>query len=80
MTTILGIKLHDRLSSSEEFQKILSKYGCIIRTRLGLHEVDETVCKQYGIIILELVNNSENTNLISELRQLKDLTLGVMEI
>ena len=35
-------------------QKLLTEYGCNIKTRLGLHRVDENVCSPRGLILLEM--------------------------
>ena len=64
MATILGIKLDNRLETAAEFQKIITGFGCEIRTRLGLHETEQ--CSNYGIIILE-VNDKSAEKVISAL-------------
>jgi hypothetical protein len=35
-------------------QKILTQYGCQIKTRIGLHHVDEKLCFPRGLILLEM--------------------------
>ena len=35
-------------------QKLLTEYGCNIKTRLGLHHVDEKGCSVRGLILLEM--------------------------
>ena len=52
--TILGIHSGNRMEQSAHVQKILTEYGCSIRTRIGLHEVQDGVCALDGIILLEL--------------------------
>lgn len=54
MITIIGIKLDNRIESSEKFQSILTKYGCIIKTRLGVHPNKNGTCSNTGIILLEI--------------------------
>ena len=54
MTTIIGVKLTDRAESSIEFQQILTKYGCSIRTRIGLHHTENGVCTNNGIVLLDI--------------------------
>jgi len=51
---ILGIHVENRVAEAGEVQGILTKYGCSIRTRLGLHEADDRNCATNGLIILEL--------------------------
>ncbi|MCX5758991.1 MAG: hypothetical protein NTU83_10895 [Candidatus Hydrogenedentes bacterium] len=50
---ILGIHITDRLRKVEEVQRLFSQYGCNIKTRLGLHEV-ENVCSPNGLVLLEM--------------------------
>jgi hypothetical protein len=56
---ILGIHITDRVKEVSDVQSILSKFGCTIKTRLGLHEVKEDFCASSGLILLELTGNSE---------------------
>lgn len=55
MITIFGIKLLDRVHTSSDFQAIVTKYGCSIKTRIGLHEVADGVCSPSGVILLEFI-------------------------
>ncbi len=65
MTTIIGVNLTNRAECSTEFQQILTKYGCSIRTRIGLHHSKENECSNNGIVLLELSDDGES--LIAEL-------------
>jgi hypothetical protein len=53
-TWILGIRISDRAHEVALVQSVLTKFGCSIRTRLGLHEVKDGFCAPGGIILLEL--------------------------
>lgn len=55
---ILGIAINNRMQSSIDVQDILTKFGCSIKTRLGLHEVTDEKCSVNGLIILELTGDS----------------------
>jgi hypothetical protein len=35
-------------------QHLLTEYGCNIKTRIGLHHVDEQACSPRGLIVLEM--------------------------
>lgn len=59
MTTIIGIKVSNRLSSAAEVQSILTKFGCVIRTRIGLHNEVEGKCSPDGIILLEITKERD---------------------
>ena len=54
MTVILGVKTEDRLETAQKIQKILTEYGCFVRTRLGLHNIQENHCPQHALMILEI--------------------------
>jgi hypothetical protein len=56
---ILGVHITNRLKEVKVFQSILTKYGCTIKTRLGLHEVTDDFCAVSGLIILELTGDRE---------------------
>ncbi|HNY03412.1 MAG TPA: hypothetical protein PKG48_12520 [Bacteroidales bacterium] len=58
-TWILGIKISDRMKDIGPVQSVLTKFGCTIRTRLGLHEISEGFCAPGGLILLELTGPSE---------------------
>ncbi len=58
-TWILGIRISDHHREAPEVQDILTKFGCSIKTRLGLHETDGESCSAGGLILLELTGNRE---------------------
>jgi hypothetical protein len=50
---ILGVHLTHRVTEAVDVQKVFTEYGCSIKTRIGLHDVDERSCSPSGIIIIE---------------------------
>ena len=68
---VLGILVSNRVKEAIEVQNLLTKYGCIIKTRLGLHEVGNS-CARNGLIIIELTGDE------NEWRKLQD-ELSVIE-
>ena len=56
MTAIIGVKLENRIEEAVKFQQVLTQYGCTIRTRIGLHNIGEYKCINYGIILLEVTD------------------------
>ncbi len=48
------ILVSSRKEASEKVQKILSGWGCFIKTRLGLHDDVLDNCSESGLIFLEL--------------------------
>jgi len=79
-TTILGIKIDDRIKEAGHVQTLLTQYGCSIKTRLGLHEVSDKHCSTSGIMILELAGpESDQVNLYQELSKTGGITVRKME-
>ncbi|WP_026395541.1 hypothetical protein [Acetobacterium malicum] len=70
MRQIMGIQVGNRESEALKVQELLTKNGCIIKTRLGLHESSEELCSITGLIILEFLPDKENEIAVME----KDLS------
>lgn len=78
MTTIMGIKLINRENTALEFQKILSQYGCIIKTRIGLHSLQGGFCNPDGIILLEVIDDKEIVNFEHDLLKIDGIEVQHM--
>jgi len=78
MTTIIGLRVKNRNNSATKIQKILTKYGCIINTRLGLHDKSQDCCSSLGLILLEIIDDTNANNIIQELEKIKDIELQKM--
>ncbi len=59
---IIGLNVGNRESTARLVQKILTMYGCSIRTRLGLHDPAGEQSSQGGLILLELIGEQEEWN------------------
>jgi hypothetical protein len=51
--TIFGVHITSRVENVPAVQTVLSKYGCNIRTRLGLHDADNTSCSPSGLVLID---------------------------
>lgn len=79
MTTIMGIRLDNRNNTAIEFQKILTNFGCIIKTRLGLHDVTDNKCAPNGLILLELIDDEEAIKFEKELCSIDGIEIQQMK-
>jgi len=52
---IFGVHVSNRVKEVPNIQKLLTEFGCNIKTRVGLHHVDDQVCSPRGLILLEMV-------------------------
>jgi len=56
---IMAIRIDDREETAVKVQEILTRHGCEIKTRLGLHDVEGGVCSPSGTLILQLCGTAE---------------------
>ncbi|MCX6248786.1 MAG: hypothetical protein NTW10_13760 [Bacteroidetes bacterium] len=76
---ILGIRISDRVKNAELIQPLLAKFGCTIRTRLGLHDVSEEFSSPTGMMLLELTGDpAEYAKLENELLAIDGLEVKKM--
>lgn len=77
---IIGIKVHNRAQYANKVQNILTRYGCSIKTRLGLNDSDENNAGEEGLIVLELTGDtSEWLKLENELLALEGVEVAKMD-
>jgi hypothetical protein len=53
-TRIIGILIKKRQQNIEKVQNILTKFGCSIRTRLGINVSQDYKVEDAGLVLLEL--------------------------
>ena len=80
MTTIIGIKLTNRLELSSEFQNIITKFGCAIKTSIGLHSTCSNVCANWGTILLEVIDESKVSEIKRDLSRLEGARVQSMSL
>ncbi len=76
---IISALLDKRSEHAPEFQEILTRHGCIINVRLGVHEVQG--CVNQGLILL-LVNgeNNEIEALLKDLKNYPNVRVNAMDV
>ena len=78
---ILGISIDIRSEAAPIVQKILTEYGCVIKTRLGMHQHADESCTEKGLIILEMIDNSlvKSNELKGKLDKLEGVVVKEMQ-
>jgi hypothetical protein len=77
---IFGILIKERIKDATHIQSLLTKYGCNIKTRIGLHDVDNNLCSPSGILILELIGlQSDIDTFEQELSKISEIDVKKME-
>jgi hypothetical protein len=59
---ILGVHITDRVHHVKKVQEMFTKFGCSIKTRLGLHEASDELCSPNGLVVLEMVGDEKEIN------------------
>ena len=78
-TRILGILVKNRQQNIEKVQDTLTKFGCSIRTRLGVHVSKDYHVKDAGLVLLELTGEiSEMEKLENSLKALENIEVQKM--
>ena len=76
---IMAILVDERCDAATKVQEVLTKAGCIIETRLGIHESDGG--KDEGLIILKLNGTTEEvTELKQELNEIDRVKADIMQL
>ncbi len=52
---LLVVLVGSRQKEALSIQEILTRYGCLVKTRLGIHDAGKNGCPDAGLIILELL-------------------------
>ncbi|HON90493.1 MAG: hypothetical protein KBI32_00115 [Phycisphaerae bacterium] len=76
---IIGIHISDRVHNVPGVQNLLTEYGCSIKTRIGLHSVDDKFCSPNGLILLEMAGPEKPTfELIEKLKAIGGVDVQTM--
>ncbi len=76
---IFGVHITNRATQVPRVQQLLSEYGCNIKTRIGLHHVDEQACSPRGLILLEMYGDDATCQeLATKLNALEGIELKQM--
>lgn len=54
---VMSVLTNKRVQNVNEMQQVLTESGCIIKTRLGIHDAGEDFCSNEGLIILHLIGS-----------------------
>jgi len=78
---IIGVRMDNRINNAVKFQEVLTKNGCKIKARLGLHEVSDNACSNDGIIVLQPCGSKEDVvALVKELNNLEGIMAQYIDL
>lgn len=76
---VVGIRVDNRNEEVPKVQSTLTEYGCLINTRVGLHEANHN-CSPRGLILLEIVDDSSQKvdELVDKLNSISGVNVKTM--
>ena len=78
--TIMAVTISKRIAEAVKVQQALTRHGCIIRLRVGLHEAGD-VCADDGLVLLHLCGTKkEIAALKTDLNKVKGVKAKTMTV
>jgi len=72
--TVLLVLLSERKETAVTFQKVLTDWGCMVKTRLGIHDGVLDKCSNYGLVVLDIVGEKAK---LEEMTRKLNLVKGI---
>jgi len=78
---VVALKIGNRDGSALEIQKILTKHGCLIKVRLGLHDQPANSCSPAGLVLMEVEGeDAEIKAMVAELNAVPETSAKYLSI
>jgi len=78
--TIMAVIISKRIAEAVKVQQMLTRHGCIIKLRVGLHEAGD-VCADDGLVLLHLCGTKkEIASLKTDLNKIKGVKAKTMTV
>jgi len=78
---VLLLLVQHRKDTADRVQKILTGWGCFIKTRLGLHDGVLDNCSESGLIFLELVGEqAKHEELVRKLKLVRGVDAQLVQL
>lgn len=79
--SVLLVLIGNRKEAAVNVQKILTGWGCMIKTRLGIHDGVLDNCSDSGLLILELVGKDEDKKeILRKLELLENVACKLVDL
>ena len=78
---VMLILISNRKDSVSNVQKLLTAWGCLIKTRLGIHDGVLDDCSEQGLLMLELVGEKDkHEEFLHKLGLIKGVNAKLVEL
>jgi len=79
--SVMVVLINHRHDAAAKVQAVLTGWGCMIKTRLGIHEGVLDNCTEHGLMFLDLVGDPEKLGeLERKLNVIKGVTASIMSL
>lgn len=77
----IGVRMDNRVGNALRFQEVLTKNGCKLKARLGLHETSDDSCSNDGLIVLQPCGSKDEVeSLVNDLNGLEGITAKLIDL
>lgn len=78
---IVAVVQECRSETATKVQEVLTRYGCFIRVRLGLHDAALDQCSERGLILLQVCGDRAQVDeMARELSAIPQVKVKTMEL
>ncbi|HHX71553.1 MAG TPA: acylphosphatase [Clostridiales bacterium] len=78
---IIAMRLQQRTQSAPAVQETLTRFGCNIKMRLGLHDVSEDFCSNDGLVLLQVCGEKDELDkMLVELNEIKGVKAKMIDL
>lgn len=78
---IIGLRIAHRSANAVRLQEALTKHGCNIRMRVGMHETGGDFCSDDGVIMLQACGDQEAIGkMITDFNALDGVTAKLIDL
>lgn len=79
--TVMLVLIGKRQEAAVTVQKILTGWGCLIKTRLGIHDGVLDNCSDSGLLILELVGDkAKHEEIVHKLELVQGVNVKLVQL
>lgn len=79
--TVMVVLISHRNDAAAKVQAVLTGWGCLIKTRLGIHEGVQENCSENGLLFLDLVGEEDKlVELERKLSVLKGVSARMLKL
>lgn len=78
LDVIMVVLVKKRTDDAPKLQEVFTEHGCIIKTRIGIHEVSQ-FCSEDGLILLQVSGESTDVKKLEKaINSLEDIRVKTM--